>query len=121
MIQLDSDIGAAESRLQALQDELAETERVWEADFVPTQPVNWSVAAGLVNHFGFDGNLTDSVKNTDAALDGKQVMYVAGQLGQALELDGRVRLQCRRQAPTLAISTNFPLPHGCMPLATTGP
>ena len=88
LIQLDSDIGAAESRLQALQDELAETERVWEAGFVPTQPVNWSVAAGLVNHFGFDGNLTDSVKNTDAALDGKQVMYVAGQLGQALELDG---------------------------------
>ena len=88
LIQLDSDIGAAESRLKNLQGELAETQRVWEAGFAPAQPVDWSVSDGLVNHFGFDGGLKDSARNTDAALDVSQAKYAPGGLGQALELDG---------------------------------
>ena len=88
LFQFDRDIGAAESRLKNLQGELAETQRAWEAGFAPAQPVDWFVSEGLVNHFGFDGNLTDSARNTDAAFDVNQARYATGRLGQAIELDG---------------------------------
>ena len=88
LLQFDRDIGAAETRLQDLQGELAETQRAWETAFEPGQPIDWFVADGLVNHFGFDGNLTDSVRKTDAALDVSQARYAVGRLGQAIELDG---------------------------------
>ena len=88
LIQLDRDMGAAESRLKGLQGALAEAQRAWEAGFAPTQPIDSFVAEGLVNHFGFDGNLTDSARKTDAAFDVNQARYAAGRLGQAIELDG---------------------------------
>ena len=88
LFQFDRDIGAAESRLKNLQGELAETQRAWEAGFAPSQPVDWFVSEGLVNHFGFEGNLTDSARNTDAAFDVNQARYATGRLGQAIELDG---------------------------------
>ena len=88
LIELDRDISAAESRLKGLQGELDETQRAWEANFSPAQPVDWSVSAGLVNHFGFDGNLTDSARNMDAAFDVNPPRYAAGRLGQAIDFDG---------------------------------
>lgn len=88
LLQFERDIDVAESRLTGLQGELDEAQRTWEADFEPTQPIDWFVSEGLVNHFGFDGNLTDSVRSFDAAFDVNQARYTVGRLGQAIELDG---------------------------------
>jgi len=86
--QLDRDIHVAETRLKGLQGELAETQRLWEAGFAPTAPIDLFVADSLVNHFTFDGNLTDMARNTDATLDALQARYVPGHVSEAIELDG---------------------------------
>ncbi len=86
--ELDRAVAAASVSVNELQDELGKTQRLWESDFSPTQPIDWSVADGLVNHFVFDGNLTDSARKADAASDASPPEYAAGRLGQALELNG---------------------------------
>ncbi len=88
LIEIDRNIKAAESRLKGLQGQLGETQLAWESDFSPAQPVDWSVSAGLVNHFGFDGNVTDSARKTDAVSEVKPARYAAGRLGQAIDFDG---------------------------------
>ena len=90
---LDRDIEAAAASLNDLQDELDETQRTWESSFSPAQPIEWSISEGLVNHFGFDGNLTDSARNVEAVFDVNATgvippQYAAGHLGQAIDLDG---------------------------------
>ena len=120
LIELDREIDAAESRRKDLQDELEAAQRDWEAGFSPAEPVDWFVADGLVNHLAFDGNLTDSVRKTDAAFDGNSAGYAAGRRGQAIELRWCVDRECRRHRPTLDTSTSFPSPPGYMRAGDNG-
>lgn len=86
--EMDQEIADVESRLKDLQGKLNESQRHWEAGFTSTEPIDWSVTAGLLNLFGFDGNVTDSSRNTDATLNVDQPNYSEGQIGQAVTLDG---------------------------------
>ena len=85
---MDRDIEAAAGTLENLQRELEEMQRIWEAGFLSEQPVDWTISEGLVNHFSFDGNLTDDAGKTHAALDAGSPAYAAGRFGQAIDFDG---------------------------------
>ncbi len=87
---MDRDIEAAAGTLENLQRELEEMQRIWEAGFLSEQPVDWTISEGLVNHFSFDGNLTDDAGKTHAALDAGSPAYAAGRFGQAIDFDGAV-------------------------------
>ncbi len=99
LLHLDQQIQAATARVKELQSKLAQTQREWESRYSPTstpepfghQTVDLSVTEGLANHFGFEGNLKDSVQSADALFEthsAKPASFVAGQMGEAIRLDG---------------------------------
>lgn len=88
LAQFEQQIKTAETQVNQLQNKLEETQKQWESAAAFEQPVDWSVTEGLVNYLGFNGNLTDTVRNIDATFDVKQGSWAASPVGQAVELSG---------------------------------
>lgn len=88
LLELDRELSTIESRLRKMQPELLERQRKWETEVSSSQPMDWAVTAGLVNHFGFDGNLADYVRNVEAVQNPETPEYAAGRFGQSIVLDG---------------------------------
>jgi hypothetical protein len=56
--------------------------------FVLLLSIAGKVAADLVGHWRFDGNLDDSIGEAHGTFNGGSPMYVPGRLGQGIEFDG---------------------------------
>ncbi|MCA9009267.1 MAG: DUF1553 domain-containing protein, partial [Planctomycetaceae bacterium] len=85
---LDQEIETLTALQKSRQAELAERQQVWETEVSFEQPIDWTVSDGLVNHFSFDGHLTDDVGHADASFGALTPDYAAGRSGNALRFDG---------------------------------
>jgi hypothetical protein len=97
LYELDCAIRAAEKRVAELEPVLERSRHEWEMSFghgAEVTPADWSVTDGLVVHLGFDGSLAESVKTTNAILEGLAPEYVPGPVGSAVRFvgDNPVRL-----------------------------
>jgi hypothetical protein len=77
--ELDERLASAERRFKRLQGRIDAAQREWEKSFDRGQPVEWSIAEGLLARYPFDGN---------ANKDGVQT-FTEGRLGRAGEFDGK--------------------------------
>lgn len=89
---LDQEIGTLSALLKSRQDELTERQQAWETEVSFAEPLNWNVSDGLVNHFSFDGRLTDDVRRTDASFAAGMPEYKDGRFVKAIRFDGTASL-----------------------------
>jgi len=91
-VEADFRLKDAEKTLQDRSNELGETQEKWELE-INAKPAATPQLPGLVTGIAFDGSLgvTSSTNGVDGRIHGtNQAQFVAGRIGKALQLDGRV-------------------------------
>jgi hypothetical protein len=84
--QLDAQIHAAEAKVAELQSSLATAQQEWEATVRNVPDADWSITDGLVTGLAFDGNLSDTSRAVEVAIENSVGDYTAGRIGQAVTL-----------------------------------
>jgi len=90
---LDTKLRVARQHFRNLEAEIAAAQKRWEETVDPRKPISWKLAPGLLAHYDFDGNTTNSCNPNQKAkfLAGKG-QYVLPSIGPAVGLDGKCYL-----------------------------
>jgi hypothetical protein len=86
---LDERSAAAEQAWASLAEQVAASQRQWEAAILEAPPTDWHLTDGLVAGFSFDGNSINRVlaQKPGQVVDGEPV-FSAGRIAQAMQFDG---------------------------------
>jgi len=87
--ELEARLKTAKEHYQTLQPRIASAQADWERALRTAQPLDWSVAQGLVAHYALDGDALDGVASRCGTFKDGSAAYTTGRLAQACDFDGK--------------------------------
>jgi hypothetical protein len=110
---------AAQAKFAAFEPDLAAAQRVWERSLERSQPLDWSIARGLIAHHVLaDANSTDAKLGSVSWSDGSPAFSV-GRVGPAALFDGKTFVDAGDTAD-FSQDSKFTLAAWIYPVAASG-